>query len=223
MFSRHKGEDDLMNPLTDKRKHYEHIGRKVLQQALHIKPTKKDMDLHKRKPMKKDKLEGLDIFAHDVVAPSEGMKRKKGGYIEKGEHIEREHERKRGRKCEKLSELGFKKGGYIEKGEHIERVRERTHKAHSKHASHHAEGGSLGHHFHDGHHVHHHHHYRSGGPVKKWIQGAISHPGALRKELHVKKGHDIPMNKLEKAAHSSDPLLKKRAVLAETLRGFHKK
>lgn len=244
-FSRHKGEEELMNPLMDKRKHYEHVGRKVLHQAMHGTPIKKDMDLHKRKPMKKD-MADIDIFAHDAILPIHERGRKKGGYIEKGEHIERERmrkkkmdgmchkkggyieegehiERKRERKREKMSELGFKKGGYIEKGEHIERVREREHKKPHKRMEHHADGGALGHHFHDGHHVHHHHHYKSGGSAKKWIQGAISHPGALRKELHVKKGHDIPEAKLEKAAHSQDPLLKKRAILAETLRGFHKK
>lgn len=58
---------------------------------------------------------------------------------------------------------------------------------------------------------------------KYWIQKAIKHPGALRKELHVKKGHDIPEKKLEKAAHSKNPTLRKRAVLAETLKKFHHK
>ena len=57
----------------------------------------------------------------------------------------------------------------------------------------------------------------------KWIAGAIKKPGALRKELHVKKGEKIPEKKLEKAAHSKNPVEKKRAVLAETLRGLKKK
>jgi hypothetical protein len=52
---------------------------------------------------------------------------------------------------------------------------------------------------------------------KKFIQKAIKHPGALHKSLHVKEGEKIPAKKLEKAEHSSNPLLKKRAVLAETL------
>jgi len=51
-----------------------------------------------------------------------------------------------------------------------------------------------------------------------WIQGAIKHPGALHKELHVPKGKKIPTKKLEKAAHSKNPLLRKRANLAKTLR-----
>lgn len=58
---------------------------------------------------------------------------------------------------------------------------------------------------------------------EKFIQKAIKHPGALRKSLHVKKGEKIPASKLEKAAHSKNPTLKKRAVLAETLKKMHKK
>jgi hypothetical protein len=58
---------------------------------------------------------------------------------------------------------------------------------------------------------------------KKWIAGAIKHPGALHKELHVKKGEKIPVKKLKKAEHSKNPTLRKRAVLAETLKKMHKK
>jgi hypothetical protein len=57
---------------------------------------------------------------------------------------------------------------------------------------------------------------------EKWIQGAIKKPGALRKELKVKKGEKIPEKKLEKAEHSKNPKLRKRAVLAETLKKMHK-
>lgn len=57
---------------------------------------------------------------------------------------------------------------------------------------------------------------------KNWIQKAIKKPGALREQLHVKKGEKIPAKKLDKAMHSSDPLLRKRARLAETLKGFKK-
>jgi hypothetical protein len=59
--------------------------------------------------------------------------------------------------------------------------------------------------------------------TKKWIQGAIKHPGALRKTLHVKKGEKIPEAKLKKAEHSKNPTTAKRAHLAETLKSFHKK
>ncbi len=55
-----------------------------------------------------------------------------------------------------------------------------------------------------------------------WIKDAIKKPGSLRKELHVKKGEKIPEKKLEKAEHSKNPKLKKRAVLAETLKKMHK-
>jgi len=34
--------------------------------------------------------------------------------------------------------------------------------------------------------------------AKKWIQGAVKHPGALRKELGVKKGEKIPEKKLKR-------------------------
>ena len=44
---------------------------------------------------------------------------------------------------------------------------------------------------------------------QNWIAGAIKKPGALRKELHVKKGEKIPAKKLEKAEHSKNPKLRK--------------
>lgn len=61
----------------------------------------------------------------------------------------------------------------------------------------------------------------SGGHI--WIKDAINpaHKGALHKELHVPKGKKIPMSKIKKAEHSKSPLLRKRAVLAATLRKFH--
>lgn len=57
---------------------------------------------------------------------------------------------------------------------------------------------------------------------KKWIQAAIKKPGALRKELHVKEGKQIPEKKLEEAAKKPGKE-GKRARLAETLKGFNKK
>lgn len=63
---------------------------------------------------------------------------------------------------------------------------------------------------------------KDGGRSGKWIQGAIKHPGALRKSLHVPEGEPIPAAKLEKATHSDNPKLARRARLAETLKGFHK-
>jgi hypothetical protein len=59
--------------------------------------------------------------------------------------------------------------------------------------------------------------------AEHWIQGAIKHPGALHKELGVPEGKKIPKGKIEKAAHSSNPKLAKRARLAETLEKMHGK
>ena len=58
--------------------------------------------------------------------------------------------------------------------------------------------------------------------AKKWIQGAIKKPGALRKALHAKKGKDIPMSKLKSAAKKGGKMAK-RANLAMTLRKFKKR
>ena len=51
---------------------------------------------------------------------------------------------------------------------------------------------------------------------KKWIQGAIKKPGALRASLGVKKGEKIPQAKL-KAAAKKGGKLGQRARLAITL------
>jgi hypothetical protein len=56
--------------------------------------------------------------------------------------------------------------------------------------------------------------------AKKWIQGAIKHPGALHRELGVPEGKKIPAAKLEKAEHSKNPTERKRANLARTLKGM---
>ena len=62
---------------------------------------------------------------------------------------------------------------------------------------------------------------RKSGGGTKWISGAIKHPGALHKELHVPEGEKIPEKKLEKASHSDNPTLRKRANLAKTLKKMH--
>lgn len=51
---------------------------------------------------------------------------------------------------------------------------------------------------------------------KNWIEKAVKKPGALRKELGVKKGKDIPKAKLNKAAKAPGKL-GQRARLAKTL------
>lgn len=57
---------------------------------------------------------------------------------------------------------------------------------------------------------------------KNWIAGAIKKPGALHKELGVPQGKKIPASKLKAAEHSKNPTERKRANLAETLKGFKK-
>lgn len=56
-----------------------------------------------------------------------------------------------------------------------------------------------------------------------WVAGAVKHPGALHKELGVPAGKKIPVSKIDKAAHSKNPTLKKRAVLAKTFAKMRKK
>jgi hypothetical protein len=53
--------------------------------------------------------------------------------------------------------------------------------------------------------------------TKKFIKSAIKHPGALRKELGVKAGKDIPAKKLDAAAKKGGKE-GQRARLAKTLK-----
>jgi len=59
---------------------------------------------------------------------------------------------------------------------------------------------------------------------EKWIQKAVNpnNKGALHRALGVPEGKKIPERKLEKAEHSKNPILRKRANLAETLKHFHR-
>lgn len=57
--------------------------------------------------------------------------------------------------------------------------------------------------------------------AKNWIADAIKKPGALRKELGVKKGEKIPAKKLDAAAKKKG-VEGKRARLAKTLKSFNK-
>jgi len=57
---------------------------------------------------------------------------------------------------------------------------------------------------------------------KNWIKGAIKHPGALHKALHVKQGEKIPAKKL-KVKDSDSPKLKRMKTLAKTLKKMRKK
>jgi len=56
---------------------------------------------------------------------------------------------------------------------------------------------------------------------EKFIQDMHMKKGALHEALHVEEGEKIPEKKLEKAEHSSNPTMRKRAVLAETLKGLN--
>lgn len=58
---------------------------------------------------------------------------------------------------------------------------------------------------------------------KNWIADMHMKKGALHKELHVPKDKKIPEKKLMKAEHSDNQKLAKRAKVAETLKGLHKK
>jgi hypothetical protein len=58
--------------------------------------------------------------------------------------------------------------------------------------------------------------------AEKWIQGAIKKPGLLHRDLHVPQGQKIPAAKILKAAHSTDPTLRRRAILAQTLKSMHR-
>jgi hypothetical protein len=57
--------------------------------------------------------------------------------------------------------------------------------------------------------------------AKKWIKGAIKHPGALHRDLGVPQGEKIPAKKLAAATHSKNPTVRKRANLAKTLGKMH--
>ncbi len=54
---------------------------------------------------------------------------------------------------------------------------------------------------------------------KSWIKEAIKKPGALRKQLGIPKGKNIPAKTLDKAAKAPGKL-GQRARLAKTLRGM---
>lgn len=57
-----------------------------------------------------------------------------------------------------------------------------------------------------------------------WIADALKHhrKGSLHRAAHVPMGKKIPMSTLERLTHSRSAKTRKRAVLARTLRGFHR-
>ena len=52
---------------------------------------------------------------------------------------------------------------------------------------------------------------------KHWMQGVAEHmhKGALHRELGVPEGEKIPAKKMAKAAHSSNPKIRKQVGLAK--------
>lgn len=56
---------------------------------------------------------------------------------------------------------------------------------------------------------------------KKWIAGAIRHPGALHAALGVPRGKPIPEDMLQRASHESGHI-GQMARLARTLKSFGK-
>jgi len=58
---------------------------------------------------------------------------------------------------------------------------------------------------------------------KKWIQGAIKRPGALRRKLKVPPGKKITAAQLNKASKSSNPRTRRQANLAKTLKKMSRK
>jgi len=58
--------------------------------------------------------------------------------------------------------------------------------------------------------------------MANWIKGAIKRPGALRRQLGIKKGQKIPAKTLRAAAKKKGKL-GRRARLAITLRKLHKR
>jgi hypothetical protein len=56
----------------------------------------------------------------------------------------------------------------------------------------------------------------------KWIQGATRNKGALHRNLGIPEDKKIPEKRLEKAERSRNPLIRKEANLAETLKRYHR-
>lgn len=61
---------------------------------------------------------------------------------------------------------------------------------------------------------------RKNGGAANWIAGATKNKGAVHRALKVPMGDKIPEKKLDKAADSSNPLMRKRTNLAKTLKGM---
>ena len=58
---------------------------------------------------------------------------------------------------------------------------------------------------------------------KKWIEGAIKRPGALRRKLIVPPGKTITTAQLNKASQSKNPRTQRQVNLARTLKKMSRK
>lgn len=58
--------------------------------------------------------------------------------------------------------------------------------------------------------------------TKNWIAGATKNKGKLHRELNVPEGEKIPAKKMEKAAKSKSPTIRKEVALAKTLKKVRK-
>lgn len=56
-----------------------------------------------------------------------------------------------------------------------------------------------------------------------WMKGAVKHPGALHKALHIPMDKKISHADLEKAENSRNPKVRKQAQLAETFEKYRPK
>jgi len=58
-----------------------------------------------------------------------------------------------------------------------------------------------------------------GRAKKQWIQEAVAkNPGGLHRSLHIPEGKRIPVQRIEKAEHSRNRIIRKQAQLADNLR-----
>ena len=60
---------------------------------------------------------------------------------------------------------------------------------------------------------------------KGWVKKADFHPGGekgkLHRELGISESEKIPSDRLRQAIHSKDPEIRRDAIRAETMKGWH--
>lgn len=183
-------------------------------QAVRSGPTSRDIALGRDMAKRKGRSLGHDLSAGATLGV---RKFAQGGHLGVEAPMERLHlSRKRD---EKLETPHYAKGGHVEKS--MRAMYEALH-SHFENMPPMKKLGAKQKDVFDGE-PHRAARRKSGGPL--WIQGAINSEkkGALHRALNVPMDQKIPSSKLESAEHSRSPLTRKRARLAETLRGFHQK